>query len=363
MRKQMRIVLATVMMLAVIDLGVAGVLQHAPQSLVRFFDYGRSVPGKLARWRADDDLPDSLLNAAWRDEMLADSARDFRRENDAVPVVRNYGMSFTSDILDAAMRRSGRMDHYDNHSGPAAPPNFTFASFLDDRPDRRAGDVVVLGILSSSVHALSSFSNRTWVFEQPAPFTYPIFLPDPVGKGLLRLDPDFDGREAEERATPQQLAAWHEKLARQDRLYTDAAFAWPGLDASPFLRLIRRALATHAIAGRKQELLAHPDDGALPYAEVLRRMAREFAAVARQDRQFPIVILVQGRDAGDPDLSGILGETLRAEGIAYLATADWQNPRDPRAFIGDGHYTQEANDLFAQVFLRLVPDHRLAGIR
>lgn len=350
-------VLITLMMLIVIDLGVFATLRYAPQSLVQFFEYGRSVPGKLARWSEDSSARDSLLDAAWRDGMLAQSARDFEAEVSHAPTVRNYGMSFTSDILDAAVRRS--LPHYDNHSGPAAPPNFTFATFLDDRPNRREGDVVVLGILSSSVHALGAFSNRTWVFEQPAPFTYPIFLPDESGDGLLRLDPDFVSLEAEESATWRDRKAWQEKLAEYDRLYTHAAFAWPALDNSPFVRLIRRALATQAIARKKQRILAYPEEGDLPYAVILRRMISEFAAMARQDGQFPIVILVQSQEAGDPDLNGMLGATLREEGVAYLATADWHDPRDLRGFVSDGHYTTEANDLFAKALLRLMRGNRL----
>ena len=45
--------------------------------------------------------------------------------------------------------------------------------------------IVVLGFLSSSLHAMASLSNRTWSFEQPAPFTYPVFLPEGAG---LRAD-------------------------------------------------------------------------------------------------------------------------------------------------------------------------------
>jgi len=87
-------------------------------------------------------------------------------------------------------------------------------------------------------------------------------------------------------------------------------------------------------------------------------MITRFADVARQDGQIPVVFLVQGRNPGDPDLLGLLKETLRMGDIPYLATADHQDPRDPSAFLSDGHYRPSVDALFGQAFLDLIGDLR-----
>lgn len=85
--------------------------------------------------------------------------------------------------------------------------------------NRRKDDVAVLGILSSSVPALAALSNRTWMFEQPAPFTYPVFRPDAQG-GLKRIDP-LVRSEADLREVSRFREAGHYTHAA-DKLFADA---------------------------------------------------------------------------------------------------------------------------------------------
>lgn len=370
LRPQIRIVAATLAILIALDIAVAVVLASvAPQSLVRFFDYGRSVPGKLAQWQNDPGMPGNLQDLAWRDPLLERSAAAFAAETSSAespnagdpgteaagigPVVRGYGMSFSNQILTAAAQAMPAF-RLDLHAGPAAPANFSFATFLDDRPNRREGDVVVLGIVASNLTALGSFSNRTWSFEQPAPYTYPVFRPDPEGPGLLREDPLVTSHAAERALAPEAAAAWRAQL-RRDALHTHAAFALPVLDHSPFARLVRRALAIGAIGAGESRIRANPETGELPYAVILRRIVTEFAEVARADGQIPVVLLAQTRNPQDPRLLALLGGTLAEQGIAYVATEDHHDPRDLSGFISDGHYRPELNDVFARAFLAL-PD-------
>lgn len=334
----------TAAFLVLMDLAVAGVLELAERrnlagSLVRYFEYGRSVPGKLAQWRETPDAPGNLFEAGW----MVDQHNDALTGPEApTGVVRAYGMSFVNNILRAAQSLDPGLA-VDHHAGPGAPPNYTYALFLDDAAHRRPGDVAVLGILSSSVPALAALSNRTWVFEQPAPFTYPVFSPASDG-GLQRTDPLVTG-PAQERALaddPQAQAAWRDQLTATDGFYGPPTFMATWLDRSPFARLVRRALATSYLADRKTEILAE-----FPYAEVLTRMATDFAARARAEGLLPVVMLIQTRNARDPDLAALLGPVLRRAEIPYLATAEHVDPRDPAAFVGDGHYTRENEYLWS----------------
>lgn len=337
-----------------LDLIVAGLLATvAPSTLVELFEYGRSVPGKIAVWEKTD-RPGDLLEVAWRPDIIAISETAFTQEETDRPVVRGYGMSFVNNILRSASERDPNLA-LDLHSGPAAPPNFTYAVFLEDRHNRRAGDIAVLGILSGSVANMFSLSNRSWSFEQPAPFTYPVFRSDGP-HGLSEMSPLIDSlsQELDLNNDPDLARRWHNQLASDDAINPPSARALPLLDASPFIRLLRRARATDDIADRQAAILEEPWDGDTPYGTVLSQMVQRFAEIARQDSQIPIVFLVQGRDRGDPNLLVLLGDTLRANAIPFLATANHQDPRDVSAFLPDGHYRPRVDAVFGEAFLDLI---------
>ncbi|MEM7239648.1 MAG: hypothetical protein AAF501_17720 [Pseudomonadota bacterium] len=356
MRKTLMILGLGAVFLAVIDLGVAGMLALAERTgraegLVRYFDYGRSVPGKLALWQAEPDRRDNLFRVAWRPQSLERSRAAFSDEPvGQTGVLRSYGMSFVANIVRAAQRADPELV-LDRHGGPAAPPNLTFALFEDDRENRRPGDTVILGILSSSVPAMAAFSNRSWAFEQPAPLTYPIYLPE--ADGLVRIEPLIES-EAEERALlddPQAAAAWEAQMAAEDAFHSPITFGGRIFDHSPLLRLIRRSLARSFVDRTKAGIV---EDRTYPYGEVLRRMIRQFSATARADGQTPIVLLIQGRDRRDPDLLDITRPALEADLVPYLATAQLYDPRDLAGFKPDGHYKREVDAVFGAELARMV---------
>ncbi len=348
MLRQLKIVLATLAALVVLDIAVALVLTKAPASLRSFFDYGRSTPGKLTQWQDQPGLNGNLLKVAWLPDGLDHARKAFEAEPPGTgPVIRNYGMSFTIQMVETAtgmlpgLRSSGIL-------GPGAPPNYVYAAFLDDRAHRRPGDVVLFGILSKNVPGLASFSNQVWAFEQPAPFTYPIFRPDTAG-GLTRTDPVVasfgDFRD------PAKSAAFDAQIRTQDMLWTPEAFALPALDASPFARLLRRAFANDAIDARETAVTAHPLDGPMPWAEVLIRMIREIDRITREDGQTPVIMLIQSQGTDTAPLMKMLGPTLKELGIAYIATEETAPPTDARAFLPDGHLTPAVNKILARQFL------------
>ena len=354
MKKTLNVFALTLVMLALLDGIVALALTEAEKrqklgALVRYFEYGRSVPGKLARWQANPELRDNLFDVAWRDTLLAASADGFQAEApDTGPVIRSYGMSFTDNILRAATEQDPGLV-WDRLSGPGAPPNFTYSMIEDDAPNRRAGDVVVFGVLASSVPALAAFSNRSWAFEQPAPFTYPIYRPE--GEGLARIDP-LIGSEAAERALaadPDAARAWATQMAREDAFYGPQTFGLTWLDRSPFMRLVRRSLAKGHISRVEAEILGGGD---YPYDTVLTRMIETFAETTRAQGQHPVVMLIQSR--GGPDLLALTRPALDRAAIPYFATAQHADPRDATVFLPDGHYRPEIDAAFGEAFRALL---------
>lgn len=357
MKKQATVLGLTLVALVVLDLMVAGVLAVAKErgmatSLVRYFEYGRSVPGKLEQWQQEPGTPGNLFDVAWRGG-ISDSDKAYLADAPP-PVIRAYGMSFVGNILREAEAQDPELV-VDFHTGPAAPANYTYALFADDPAQRRAGDVAVLGILSSSVSALFAMSNRTWAFEQPAPYTYPIFRPAPEG-GLDRIDPLINSA-AEERAlrqAPEAAAAWTAQLREHDAFYAPVTMSGAWLDHSPFLRLIRRALATRFVENRKAWLTSEDR----PAREILNRMISAFAQTARAEGLVPVVFLIQSRDVHDVDLLAATQGTLVAESIPYLATAEHFDPQDISGFLGDGHYKRAVDAQFGAAFLELLQDIR-----
>lgn len=353
MRKMLSVLGLTLVMLVVLDLGVGAVLRLAEAqgrlgSLVQYFDYGRSVPGKLQVWRDNPGAPGNLYDVAWLPEELAQSGEDFAAEPaDTGPVIRSYGMSFVNNILTGATEVDASIT-LDLHAGPGASPNYVYTFFHEDRANRRAGDVVVLGILSSSVPAMAAMSNRSWNFEQPSPFTYPIYRPGP-DESLIRTDPLVASLAQDQAMDAETAAAWDAQLAREDAFHSPVTFGLTWADASPFARLVRRALAQSQTARLSTRQLE-----TFPHGEVLRRMIGEFAATARADGQYPVVVLVQTQGPLTPDLFAIAEPVLSRDAIPYLWTPDHADPRRPDLFVPDGHYRHDIDVAFGQAFLELL---------
>lgn len=345
----------TLLFLALLDGIVAFTLDWADRSgrlgsLVQYFEYGRSVPGKLAKWEDNPNVPGNLYAVSWRSDTVTTSAERFQAEDNTNGIiVRSYGMSFVNNILEKAVEIDPSLIS-DGHGGPAASPNMTFALFEDDRSNRKAGDVVVFGLLSNSVPAMAALSNQTWVFEQPAPYSYPIYWPE--GDGLRRVEPLVNSAEALRALSenPETKADWYAQLKAEDQFYSPLTFGATWADASPFARLVRRSFAISHIAKTKQEIIS----GGHPHKEVLELMIKSFADTARADGQIPVVFLIQGQDRSDVDLLALTQDALRANDVPYLATAEHINPKDATNFIPDGHFLPEIDRIFAQEFIALV---------
>lgn len=355
MRKTLSTIGLTAVFVMILDVIVAMTLNWASDngrlgSLVQYFEYGRSVPGKLLRWEQNPGTPGNLYNIAWRSETILGSQQAFEEEDASEgPVVRSYGMSFVNSIIRQATDLESEVI-WDGHGGPGAPPNFTFALFQDDRYARRPGDIAVFGVLSSSVSGMAALSNSTWAFEQPAPFTYPVYWP--VEGSLRRVEPAINSATELRDLTDETRRIWEAQLEQEDYFFSAHTFGLTWLDHSPFFRLVRRSIATSIIEQTKAEILA----GNYPFEQVLRLMVSEFARLARADGQIPVVMLIQSRNPTDPDVFEVVRPVLEQDNIPYLATVEHFNPRDASGFLVDGHYVKSVDLLFAEHFLILLSE-------
>ncbi len=363
MNSRLQLVILTLLLLIAMDGFVAGGLYILDktgrgEALIQYFDYGRSTPGKIAQWAKNPDRRDSLLHVAWRDEIKERSQIEFETTVSTAPVIRAYGMSFVKDILLAAQKQDDNLV-LDFHTGPGAPANFTYTVFKDDRPFRREGDIAVLGVLSSSVPALAAMSNRSWVFEQPGPFTYPVYDVDERG-ALSRIDPLVQTQEDQARLTEDAsfAAAWRRQQQEHDAFYAPITMEGEFLDASPFARLVRRYFSKRHISAKKKEMVAENSaHTAYPWRQVLSAMVQDFAQEAKADGQIPVVFLIATRGEKLP-LNSALKAAAAESGAYILWTGDHISQYKAANFKPDGHYTSQANAVLGEAFTALLEKAR-----
>ena len=358
MKQTLKILLLTIFIFIAMDVLISFTLKiferhNRLPGIVQYFEYGYSVPKKMENWEKNySQWYDLTLENSLRDDALQTSQKEFLSENpDQGPVIRVYGMSFVDQIVDEAMEIRPKTLFpnlkADKHSSAGAPPNYSFMIYNSDRENRNRGDIAILGILSSSVLAMNSMSNSAWSFEHPLPFTYPIYWPEE--QGLRTIEPlIYSRRDVVSLSTDTSFRKkWYDQLRRHDAYFTSVAFAFPWMDVSPFVRLIRRWNVT----SRFEKLSAKGiEKSAYPYKEVLNEFVVNFAETARSDGQIPIVFLIQARPT-DVDLKNLLQAKLEDHNIRYFATIDHFNPTDPTGFVKDGHFKKHINAMLAENFL------------
>lgn len=344
----LRIALYTVLWIAAADIAVG--LAFAPgrarlAELQRYFEYGRSVEGKLAQM-VSGQRDGRIIGAGWIDE-------DQLRRQPAAPaagtdlLVAAYGQSFTLNAVNRAAELDKAMT-LRNAGGPGAPASHSWRTYKVDAPLRKA-DAVVFGVLSSTVGQLSSMSGLLPMFENPAPFTYPRYRL--VGDRLEEELPLIASEAQFRAAFAQRGAEWQafrRQLAASDKGYDRFTFDQSWIDASTVGRLARRGWVAHH-DGYDAGVYSH-EHGFDPQSEpvrVLRRILVEADALARSRGERLVVLLLHTKGHGDR-LYRVLGPALDEAGIDYISTHTLFSANDPANFLPDGHYTARPNDALAQ---------------
>ena len=345
-----------VLWLVVLDVATRAVVhkiaqRHPDSGLVRYFEYGLSIESKLDSSMAQppgsqDGL---ILHAGW-----VDPAQWTDRPTQPAPgsdkLLAVYGQSFAFNVTREAVRLNGHLT-LRAIGGPAAPPDHSYAAYLADTGNSRA-DVVIFGILASSVSRMGAMSGVDWTFEHPAPFTDPRF----------RLDGDKLAVESPVLATEQQFRSafmanstdwtrFKQQLARNDRGFDAITFNRTWLDRSQIALLMRRGWVAHG--QDYNQGIYDPLAGFNPEAEqirVLKAMLTDLGRRTSARGQRLIVLLEQDQGYGD-SLNRALGPTLTAVGIDYISTDKIFSANDSRNFQADGHYAPSANELFARKLL------------
>lgn len=313
--------------------------------LQRYFEYGRSVEGKL-RQMVSGARDGRIVEAGWID---ADRLRQLPSAPAAGTdlLLAAYGQSFTLN----AVNRVAEIDKGMTlrlAGGPGAPASHSLRTYRTDAPLRKA-DVVVFGVLSSTVGQLSSMSGLIPMFENPAPFTYPRYR---LVAGKLDEEQPLIRSEAEFRAAfgarGDAWQAFRRQLAASDKGFDEFTFTESWIDSSTVGRLVRRGWVAHH-DGYDDGVYSHEHGFAADAEElrVLRQILVEADALARSRGERLVVLLLHTKGHGDR-LHAVLGKALEADRIDYISTHTLFSANDPTNFLPDGHYVARANDALAQ---------------
>ncbi len=327
-------------------------LNTSPSSLSLYFDYGRSIEGKIRRQMGPtNDTSAPIAQAGWLNAQNLEEQPTVPEPGDDI-LVASYGMSFSLRVMGEVEKLDPRIT-LRSMAGPAAPPNFSYSAYQFDRGKHEA-NVVVLGILASSVKGLDAMTGMTWGAEVPAPYTFPKYKAE-AGQ-LQAIQPQIQSLEQLRQAmqNPQQWDAFVNQLETNDRFFNSFTFEQNVLDHSALFRLLRRAWAKSYQDNRTAQI--HTSDGFNKKWEqtaVLKQMVQDFATTAKQDGIMPVVLLINDRGYDD-HLYQLLRPTLERHSIPFVSTHDIAPATDQKNFIADGHFIPEADQKIAAKVLELI---------
>src|SRR5262249_21750049 len=136
----------------------------APEKVVSFFEYGESIEAKLRRMVGLTSTPALPFAPVGFLEPGPGGDLPAAPEPGDDLLVASYGMSFSNDVTQALTEVAPAITAR-FVAAPSAPASHAYAAYTVDR-GRHKADVVILGVLASSVPGLLTHG-LTWYFVSP----------------------------------------------------------------------------------------------------------------------------------------------------------------------------------------------------
>ena len=148
--------------LIVIDVGASLAFAYpsdprdlSPSRWALYFDYGRSMEGRLRRaTRADPERTAPITLSGWYEPLVA-TAQPAKTPNG--PTVHFYGMSHAMRLADA-VQESSQVLASRGIGAPGATANWAYGAFRRDK-GRRENDVAVLALMSTTLPMITTMSS------------------------------------------------------------------------------------------------------------------------------------------------------------------------------------------------------------
>lgn len=307
-----------------------------------YFDYGRSMEGKLARiTRADPAQTAPITLAGWYRPLKAVDHGTAAKSG----TVTIYGMSHAVRLAEALERTSPK---YEARSigAPGATANWAYGAFRRDR-ERGKSKAVVLAIMSTTVPMITTMSPMTWNTSFAMPYTADRFYAR--GQGLAVVRPPFESFADYVRSVSDDTKwnAARKVFERHDAMYDPFLMKATPLDHSTIVRMIRRAYQQRQQRQASDAVLSPRGfDQASEQIVVANRIVSSFAADARREGIIPVIFVINNQGYSD-QLYRALAGTLRREAIPFVSSHTIVSPADPRAYLPDSHFTDAIDDRLA----------------
>jgi hypothetical protein len=319
-----------------------------PSKLQTYFEYGRSVEGKLARMtRRDPSQTAPITLTGWYIPLgVEENASRFDR-----PVVSFYGMSHAVQLANALGRTSDQLIPR-VVGAPGASANWAYGAYLRDRGGTKSR-VVVLALMSANLPMITSIAPITWNVDSPMPYTADRFYLD--NDQLSAFHPTITSFQeyADAFYNPAKWSAFRSTLHDKDPIYDSFIVESSVLDHSSLFRLVRRAYSQRAIRNFRHNVLDQTGYHDSEQVEIARAIIKQFAEQARKDRMLPVIYIVNNFGYADY-LFQALKPTLEANDIPYLNSASIASPNDPRKYLSNSHFTDEIDDQMARSLSSLI---------
>jgi len=326
-----------------------------PSFLQGYFEYGRSVEGKLAVMTRHNEYESApRVSGGWLNSDKHNSLPNKISKPGEV-LIALYGMSHTQDLWTAISEIDKRY-LIRGFMAAGATPNWTYAAYEFDK-GRHKAHAVILGIMTEGIDLITSTTGMTAYFDICYPYTFPRYTVE-NGKLLVSYPPFLDAKGYIEYfyddSKWNQYRAW---LAKNDKLYDPFLFQRSVFDHSALVRLLRRAYAER----EKQNITSrvYTESRFIENSEeivILRAIVQTFAESARADNIIPIIYIVNTQGQGDK-LFRVLKPVLDANGIPYLSTHIICPPDDPRVYLSENSHFIPSKDMeLAREMIRIIEE-------
>jgi hypothetical protein len=348
--------------LVVLDIAVGAISRMPtdprvqPSSLQLYFDYGRSIEGKLRTLiKPENGQSGPIVVAGW-----IDSGCHRNVPNVAGTLgISIFGNSFSGQLSDT-LRKLDPAVSVEEYLGPGAPPSHSYACFVKETSfggDR--DDVQIMGITASSLPRLEQIWGVTTSFEYPQPFTFPRYRLGPDGN-LIAHEPSVRSPDDLRRilSDREKWDNWLAELKANDYFYVHALTAEDPADLSTIARMVRRGFGQYVNRSRMAKLRGRDGRFDAPdIVDVLPKLIADFAKLARASGKRPIVVLFE-EYGYDGVLMPLLTDTLVRDRIEYVYSGNIVPANDLRNYASDGHFSPESNVRIATALLKLIDDRQ-----
>jgi len=337
----------------------------SPSTIKQFFEYGRSIEGKLGRMTGrTEDKSSPILEAGWlQNPLIKTFSKD--QAGASKPVVTVYGMSHSVQLAEDMAKIDPSLT-VRSFGAPGAVPTWSYAAYLFDK-EQQHSDVVVLAIMTRGVPPICTTSGLTSRFDSIWPSTYPRFF---FRNGTLdSVMPPFISLSGY-REYFYDSAKWKsyvQWLREYDKYYDPLLFHKTILDKSSLFRLLRRAYAYSS--QRKKDAEVYDDqngfDADSEEVKILLSIIEKFTEDARRHSSLPIVYIVNNVFMGDR-LYKLVEPTLSSQKILYLSSHEICPPDDPRNYLPDSHFVPSKNLELARAMTQIISENlrpRTSGVK